>query len=241
MGCAEGVEGAPDAGQSAARHSTVSVMATPDSQGLLTLLGHELRAPAGVIGGYLTMIERHPLVPDQQRALDGARRAQQTIIDVLEDVKQLLDAWRESSTTVRVQPLDDVLERTAARCSEADVDLDVSIHPDADLGVAAERDPLVRALTAVAWTVAREHASPVICDVTREGPGRAHAFALLTFLPRGRNFRVEPKRVEFHDLRPGQGLRLVVAAEHVRRVGGSVHDLVAGDRPAGVELRLPLS
>jgi hypothetical protein len=216
-------------------------MATPDSHGLLSLLGHELRAPAGVIGGYLTMIERHPLVPDQQRALDGARRAQQTLIDILEDVKHLLEAWREDPATLRLQPLTDVLERTAVRCSEVDVDLDVSIHPDADLGVAADRDPLVRALTAIATTVAREHGSPVICDVTREGPGRAHAFALLSFMPRGRSFRVDPKRVEFHDLRPGQGLRLVVAAEHLRRVGGHLHDLVSGDRPAGVELRLPLS
>ena len=96
-------------------------------------------------------------------------------------------------------------------------------------------------MTTFALTVAREHGTGVICDVTREGPGRAHAFALLSFVPRGRNFRTDPKRVQFHHLRPGQGLRLVVAVEQVRRIGGTVHDLVSGDRPAGVELRLPLA
>ena len=72
-------------------------MPTHDSPGLLTLLGHELRAPAGVIGGYLTMIERHPLGPDQTRALDGARRAQQTVIEILDDVRRLLEAWQEDA------------------------------------------------------------------------------------------------------------------------------------------------
>ena len=115
------------------------------------------------------------------------------------------------------------------------------IHPDADLGVAADRDALVHAVTTFALTVAREHGTGVLCDVTREGPGRAHAFALLSFVPRGRNFRTDAKRVQFHHLRPGQGLRLVVAVEQVRRIGGTVHDLVSGDRPAGVELRLPLA
>ena len=65
-------------------------MTTRDSPSLLALLGHELRAPAGVIGGYLTMIERQPLTPDQLRALDGARRAQQAMIDVLDDVRRLV-------------------------------------------------------------------------------------------------------------------------------------------------------
>jgi hypothetical protein len=33
----------------------------------------------------------------------------------------------------------------------------------------------------------------------------------------------------------------VVALEHLRRAGGDAHDLVSGDRPAGVELRLPIA
>jgi hypothetical protein len=216
-------------------------MTTRDSPSLLTLLGHELRAPAGVIGGYLTMLERHPLTPEQERALDGARRAQQTLIDVLDDVRRLVDVWRDEGPAVRRLPLADVLERTVARCNELEVDLDVSIHPDADFSITANRDLLVQSLAAIATTVAREHGAPVVCDVTREGPGRAHAFALLAFLPSGKNFRADPKRVEFHHLRPGLGLRLVVALEHVRRAGGDAHDLVSGDRPAGVELRLPLA
>ncbi|MGD9905904.1 MAG: hypothetical protein AB7U83_20725 [Vicinamibacterales bacterium] len=215
-------------------------MTTRDSPSLLTLLGHELRAPAGVIGGYLTMIERQPLTPEQVRALDGARRAQQTVVDILDDVKRLVDVWRDTTPTARPVALTAVLDRTVAACGGADVDLEVSIHPDADLSVAAGRDVLAQAFTALATTVAREHAAPVVCDVTREGPGRAHAFALLAFLPRGRNFLAEPRRVDVHQWRPGLGLRLVVAIEHLRRLGGEAYDLVSGDQPAGVEVRLPI-
>ena len=216
-------------------------MTTRDSPSLLALLGHELRAPAGVIGGYLTMIERQPLTPDQARALDGARRAQEAMIDILDDVRRLVEVWRDEASAARGLPLTDVLDRTVARCADADVDLEVSIHPEADLSVTANRDALVQALAALATTVAREHGAPVVCDVTREGPGRAHAFALLSFLPRGKNFRAEPKRVEFHHLRPGLGLRLIVAVEHVRHAGGDVHDLVSDKSPAGIELRLPIA
>ncbi len=216
-------------------------MTTRDSPSLLSLLGHELRAPAGVIGGYLTMIERQPLTPEQERALDGARRAQQTLIETLDDVRGLVEVWRDEVPQPKVQPLSDILDRTVSSCATNAVDLDVSLHPDADLSVTVDRDVLVRALTSCATAVAREHAAPVICDVTREGPGRAHAFALLAFLPRRPNFKAELKRVEFHHLRPGLGLRLVVAVEHVLRVGGSAYDLVNGTRPAGVELRLPVA
>jgi hypothetical protein len=206
----------------------------------MSLLGHELRAPAGVIGGYLSMIERQPLTAEQARALDGARRAQLTLVAVLDDVRHLVEAWREDQPPERRLPLTDLLERAVARCADARIGVDVSIHPDADLSVVGNRDVLVAALAAFATMVSREHGTPVDCDVTREGPGRAHAFALLSILPRGRNFRYDRRPVEFHHLRPGMGLRLVVAVEHVRRIGGIVHDLVSGDQPAGIELRLPI-
>ena len=52
---------------------------------LLALLGHELRAPAGVVGGYLALLEqgRDSLTPDQQKALAGARKAQQALAIVI--------------------------------------------------------------------------------------------------------------------------------------------------------------
>jgi signal transduction histidine kinase len=51
---------------------------------LLALLGHELRAPAGVVGGYLALLEqsRDSLTPDQQKALaGGARRSRRSWTD----------------------------------------------------------------------------------------------------------------------------------------------------------------
>ena len=56
---------------------------------LLALLGHELRAPAGVVGGYLALLEqgRDSLTPDQQKALAGARKAQQALVDALDDLR----------------------------------------------------------------------------------------------------------------------------------------------------------
>jgi hypothetical protein len=216
-------------------------MVSPDSTGLLRLLGHELRGPAGIIGGSLTVLERHGLEPEQERAVVLARRAQQQMIDILDDIRRLVEARRSELPAARGYPLAGMLERTAEACDQIAVELEVSIHPDADFSVTVNAELLVQALTTFALTVAREHAVPVVCDVTREGPGRAHAFALLSFLPRGRNFRVDPTRTQFHELRPGLGFRLVVACEYIRRLGGEAWDLVSGDKPAGLEVRLPLA
>ena len=67
-----------------------------DAAPLVSLLGHELRAPAGVIGGYLTLIERalDRLTPEQQQAVAGARRAQHRLVEILDDASRLTVAWR---------------------------------------------------------------------------------------------------------------------------------------------------
>jgi K+-sensing histidine kinase KdpD len=216
-------------------------MVPSDSTGLLRLLGHELRAPAGVIGGALTMLGRQTVDADQERTIELAQRAHQQVVDILDDVRRLVEVRRAEVPQARSYALVGLLDRVAEACEALAIELEVSIHPDADFSVMADADALVQAITACALAVSREHAAPVVCDVTREGPGRAQAFAVLAFLPRGRNFRADPTRVEFHTLRPGLGLRLVVAAEYIGRVGGKAWDLVSGDQPAGIEMRLPLA
>jgi signal transduction histidine kinase len=71
-------------------------MPTRDAAAIVSLLGHELRAPAGIIGGYLTLIERSQdsLTPDQQQAVAGARRAQHRLVEILDDASRLTSAWR---------------------------------------------------------------------------------------------------------------------------------------------------
>ncbi len=63
---------------------------------LLALIGHELRAPAGVVGGYLALLEHghDTLTPEQQKALAGARRAQQSLVEALDDLRRLTTSWR---------------------------------------------------------------------------------------------------------------------------------------------------
>ena len=97
---------------------------------LLSLLGHELRAPAGVIGGYLALIERERarLSPTQQQALDGARRGQQAIVETLDDLRRLTLAWKAEDEPV-VATSADHLSNSARRAADLGVDgLIVSNH-----------------------------------------------------------------------------------------------------------------
>jgi hypothetical protein len=209
-----------------------------DAAALLTLLGHELRAPAGVVGGYLAMLDRQapPLSADQQRAVDGAQRAQQVILAVLEDLRGLLAAWRDDAPPSLTQPVR-VAELVTRARNEAGRER-VTIAPAAptDARVVVATDPTARALAAIAAAVSRTHDSAVVCEV-RAAQGSDGPVGL-RFLPAGGPLGA-PARRPFDELRAGLGLRLPLAAAIIQRAGGDVYDLVHDERLAGVEVMLP--
>lgn len=202
---------------------------------LLSLLGHELRAPAGVVGGYLALIERERdrLSPTQQQALDGARRGQQAIVETLDDLRRLTRAWAAEDEPV-VATAADQLSHAARQAAELRR-LAVTIQCESAVAVTRRgRDTaLAEALATVAEAVARETGCAVVITTTVDDDGVV--------------WRVRPEDTSggataaepFDRWRAGLGVRLVTAVTLIEASGGSLTDLRVDGARAGVDVRLP--
>lgn len=204
---------------------------------LLSLLGHELRAPAGVVGGYLALLERERerLSPTQCQALDGARRGQQAIVDTLDDLRRLTRAWDVESEPLVLTAADRLSD--AARQAAEQRHLAVTIQCETAAAVARRGHDaaLAEALATVAEAVARESGCPVTITTTVDDDGVV--------------WRVRPDeapagaadRQPFDRWRAGLGVRLVTAVTLIEASGGSLTDLRVDGARAGVDVRLPLA
>ena len=203
---------------------------------LLALLGHELRAPAGVIGGYLALIDRGTdrLSPEQQQALAGARRAQQRLVEVLDDASRLLTTWKAEDGAPAALSLSDVLECTRVTALAQSLPLLVDMRHDVAVRVASSRVALAEALVAVAAAVAREHGADVTLTTTVTG---AEA-AVCHLRPVGGRDPVadDATREPFNLWRPGLGLRLVVAATVLVDAGLRLDDVLVQGTRTGVDI-----
>lgn len=204
---------------------------------LLALLGHELRAPAGVVGGYLALLEqgRNSLTPDQQKALAGARKAQQALVDALDDLRRLTVSWRaeEEPLTWVALPLLAQEVRTLAAARGVPLTLDTA---DTVAVPRRGRDTaLAEALVTIGEAVAREHgvgavASTAVRDRTLVWRVR----------PLGAPGDDAATRHEFHVWRPGLGVRLVSAAVSIGASHGTLDDLRIGETRHGVDVTFDL-
>lgn len=204
---------------------------------LLSLLGHELRAPAGVLGGYLALLEQDAerLSARQRQALAGARRAQQTLVGGLDDLRRLLLAWQaEDEPTVAIG-LPELIGETARIAASRTVPL--TIAPDGIVAVPCHRrdTSLAEGLVALAEAVARETGGAVTARVATDD-------RTITWQFRPAQPLDEPLARRAFDLwRPGLGVRLVTAAVAIESLGGTLDDLWAGDRRAGIDATLPVA
>lgn len=205
---------------------------------LLALLGHELRAPTGVVGGYLALLEqgRASLTPDQQKALAGARKAQQALVDNLDDLRRLTVSWRadaEPLTWVELPMLAQELRTVAAARR-------VALTLDSDATVLVPRRgrdaALADALVTVGEAVGREHGAAVVVTTAVEGSTLVWAFR-----PAGARPDRDAERREFDLWRPGLGVRLVAAAVTIAASHGTLADLHIGAERHGVDVTCDLT
>jgi signal transduction histidine kinase len=213
---------------------------------LLHLLGHELRSPAGVLIGYLRMLQegRVSTEADRLRMYENMRGPVGRITTLGESVSQLT-RWLEphERTAVRTD-VRELLDRSIAdanRAIDRPVDARIAVRPGQASIAALDRDALEAALTAVIHATARETSdSPVmvrawvrrdsepVVEVVVGPPSRVDVDAAGS--PAGEISE------EFAITRGGMGLSLVVAIAvldaHAARVW-----TVAGTRSvAGVRL-----
>ncbi|MEP7117922.1 MAG: hypothetical protein ABI880_10085 [Acidobacteriota bacterium] len=203
---------------------------------LLSLLGHELRAPAGVIGGYLILIDRAAdrLSPEQMQALAGARRAQLQLVEVLDHASRLLATWQGDDATPVALSLTSVLEGVGAAAVAQALPLTVDVPAELALQLTAVKASLVDAVVSVAAALAREHGADVALTVSASAAGGAvcHIRPATTRAVAPASHTREP----FNWWRPGLGLRLVVAATVLVEASAQLEEVLDQGRRLGVDI-----
>ncbi len=225
-------------------------MAMRDAAPLLSLLAHELRAPAGVIGGYLTLLDKVEagLGPEQQAALAGGRRAQQRLVEILDEVSQLVDAWRAEVVAAGAVDLVPLVKDVRAAAKARDVTLTIEAPVEAAAQARASHGAVVDGVVSVAAAVAREHGVGVHLTVhlaqghsggNTSGGGAADQSLTWQIRAEGAGAGTHAATVErspFNLWRPGLGLGLVVAATTLARAGARLDEVLVEGQRVGVDV-----
>jgi hypothetical protein len=210
-------------------------MTEHDVADLLSLTGHELRAPTGVLGGYLALLEKNAaaLTPDHQRALAGARRAQQRVLEILDELRHVASIWHGTASGPAPRtPVAAIASLLAAGATDVvtEVAPEVASTPG-DLPLS--REALGVVVDALLQAVVREHGGVVRCRVIWQ-PGECD-IDVTSATPADYNL----PRPTFSRYRGGLGLMLIRAFALVEGVGGRIEPLV-GDGPGpGLRATVP--
>jgi light-regulated signal transduction histidine kinase (bacteriophytochrome) len=204
---------------------------------LLALLGHELRAPAGVVGGYLALLEqsRDSFTPDQRKALAGARRAQQTLVEGLDDLRRLTVSWHAEDEPLTWVALPTLVQEVRSLAASRGVPLTIATAPAVSVPRRGRDAALADALTTVAEAVAREHGAAVVASTDLRD--RALVWRVR---PADAGRDDQATRREFHLWRPGLGVRLITAAVTITASHGTLDDLWADEARHGVDVTFDL-
>lgn len=225
---------------------------SPDLPKLLSLVAHELRTPAGVVSGYLRMLQQGrggALSAQQIKLIEAADRSTARIVELLDEIGDL--AKLESGAlplTRQVIPLPDLLAALRNPSStdpsdaptialdgeapEVEVDVDAARLRGAleALAIAARRSPEGRETIAVrAWEgVGHDELNVLIAIGSPESIARTGPYARGTRLP-------------YDCWRGGFGLELAIAARVVALHEGEVFTLATRPGSAVTLVRLPTS
>jgi hypothetical protein len=210
-------------------------MTDHDVADLLSLTGHELRAPTGVLGGYLALLEKHAakLAPDHQRALAGARRAQQRVLEILDEMRHVASIWHGTASGPATRtPIAAIASLLASGATDVvtEVSPDVASTPG---DVPFTRDALFVVIDALLQAVVREHGGIVRCRVVWQ-PGHCEIEMTSTTPPDD-----SLPRPPFSRYRGGLGLTLIRAFALVEGVGGRIDTLGGDESPPGLRATVP--
>jgi signal transduction histidine kinase len=210
---------------------------------LLSLITHEMRAPLGVVRGYLRLIEQQGtgLTEMQRRAVSAALTASDKATDVLAQVSAL--AQLESGEVVPAltpTPLRRLLEGVVgALVVPAEPKVTVQLGEVPDVSVPADEPLLRAALAGLVGAVIRAQAANTRIDVLaradEDGVSRGVTIVVTGMEQAGRAAEERPLNL----LRGGSGLDLPIAVFTIGAHHGSVRERRANERFAGVVVWLP--
>jgi len=189
------------------------------------------------MGGYLALLEHghDPLTPAQQKALAGARRAQQSLVEALDDLRRLTTSWQaehDPLTWIALPLLGDEVRRLATARH-----LPLTLEAASAVSVPRRgRDiALADAIVTVCEAVAREHGVDVMATAAAEGSA-----VVWRLRPVGTTSESDTRHDQFDLWRPGLGVRLVAAASTIAASHGTLTDVRRGDERCGVDIAFDL-
>ncbi len=93
-------------------------------------IAHEIGNPLGIVLGYLGLLKKYALAPDDHKGHDYARRAEDEVNRISVIIKQLLDLSRPSQAEIDIISMHELIKDTGRRISDLPVMKDIDITYD---------------------------------------------------------------------------------------------------------------
>jgi signal transduction histidine kinase len=212
---------------------------------LLSLISHEVRAPLGVMRGYLRLLEQqgHELSESHRHAVTAALKAGGRAADLLGQVSALARLQRhESALTLMPIPVERLL-RAAVHAVSMPAEPIVTVHvgDTPALAITADEELLRTAITGLTSAVVRAQAADCrVFLVTKSEERDARAGLTLT-IATTESESADANDAPLDGMRGGLGLDLPIAAFIIAAHGGSVRERHEDGRFAGITMWVPQS
>jgi signal transduction histidine kinase len=216
-----------------------------DFSAFLSLLVHELRTPANVVGGYLRILQRDAegLGDRQRKMVDEAERSCQRLVGMIAELSEIqkLDAGilQLVQEPFDVFPLVERIVNEVKKREEFEVG--VELHgPSEGARIRGDAARLESALSGILRAVLRELPPPTTVVVNRQIDARQKRSAVISIAEKGvLEDAHNDGGIPFDEKRGGLGLAIPLARRIVERHGGSVFSPDGQGRSIAI-LRLPL-
>ena len=212
---------------------------------LLSLISHEVRAPLGVMRGYLRLLEQQgtELSEQHRHAVTAGLKASERAADLLGQVSALARLQRgDAATALKPIPIEPLL-RSAVHAVSMPPEPIVTVHvgDTPAVAIAADEDLLRIAFTGLTSAVVRAQATDArVFLLTREDTRQQRRGVTLTIVTTETE-NASAEEVPLDVMRGGLGLDLPIAAFIIAAHHGHVAERREQDRFAGIVTWVPLS
>jgi signal transduction histidine kinase len=216
-----------------------------DFSAFLSLIVHELRTPANVVGGYLRMLQRDAegLSDRQRKMIDEAERSCQRLVAMIAELSEIQKLDADIMQLVQ-EPFDlfPLVQRIVDEMKTRE-EFEVGIElrgPSEGAPIRGDAARLESALSGILRAVLRELPPPTTVVVNRQIDARQKRSAVIAIAERGvLADAYNASGTAFDEKRGGLGLAVPLARRIVERHGGSVFSPEGQGRSIAI-VRLPL-
>ena len=210
----------------------------------LSLVVHELRTPANVVGGYLRMLQRDPegLSDRQRKMIDEAERSCQRLVAMIAELSEIQKLDADIIQLVQ-EPFDlfPLVQRIVDEMTKRE-EFEVGVElqgPSEGAPIRGDAARLESALSAILRAVLRELPPSTSVVVNRQIDARQKRSAVIAIAEGGSCGCAHGCGIPFDEKRGGLGLAIPLARRIVERHGGSVFSPEGPGRSIAI-VRLPL-